>query len=116
MRIVVDDLRLFDGLEATYFHTLEAALEWWRRYRTEPAPIELWLDHDLGGVSDGASVTVRPLVSEITDYLETVGPLPMEVRVITDNPVGREWMLSALRSRVPIVEGCPPWRMWHPTA
>jgi hypothetical protein len=20
-----------------------------------------------------------------------------------------------VRSRVPIVEGCPPWRMWHPT-
>jgi hypothetical protein len=114
MRVVIDDLRLFDGVEATYFRTLEAALEWWRRYRMEPEPVELWLDPDLGGLPDATSLTVRPLVSAIADYVETVGPLPLKVRIITDNPVGRQWMLDALGGRVPIVEGCPPWRIGVP--
>lgn len=107
--VVVDDLRYFPELEATYLRSLSEALAWWETYRVAPEPVELWLDHDLGGFD-----TIRPLVVAIEEHLMTVGGLPLSVRIVTDNPVGRRWMRQALGTLVHVSEDTPPWRLAPP--
>jgi hypothetical protein len=104
--IVVDDLRFFSNLDAVYHRTLDDALAWWATYRQAPEPIELWLDHDLGGAIGDEDV--RPLVRAIEEHLATVGALPIKVRLVTDNPVGRRWIRQALERYVPVVDSAPP--------
>src|SRR5574342_871108 len=95
--IVVDDLREFPDLRVTYIRTLYGALSWWGGYVSarRQMPVHLWLDHDLGGDD-----TIRPLVHwmerEGSERRDQRQGLPIVVRVITDNPVGRRWMVQAL--------------------
>lgn len=104
---IVDDLRLFAGVNATYLRTLNDARRWLALYLASPYPVELWLDHDLGGDDD-----VRPFVRDIEQHLHTVGPLPITVRIITDNAVGRRWIRQALEGFVPITDDVVvPWRV-----
>lgn len=108
--VVVDDLRVFPGLpDVTYLRTLEAALDWWVDYREAPERCELWLDHDLGGYYGDEDV--RPLVMAIEEHLMTFGPLPISVRILTDNPVGRKWVHQALGGLLPVVDGAPAHRV-----
>jgi hypothetical protein len=106
--VVVDDLRVFPGLDATYLRSLDEARAWWTTYQAAPYPVELWLDHDLGGYE--GEDTVRPLVASIEERL-MAGPLPLSVRIVTDNPAGHRWLRGAFEGRVPVNLDVPRWRL-----
>ena len=105
--VVVDDMRYFPDLDCTYLRTLDEAMEWLNGYMFMPIPVELWLDHDLGGDED-----VRPLVIKLEEFLARHPQVPMEVRIVSDNPAGRKYIRQALEDYVPVIdEPAPRWRM-----
>lgn len=111
--IVVDDLRYFPSLEdrdVTYIRDLDTAIKWWESYVDAPFPVEMWLDHDLG------PDTVRPLVNimecDLHDEYLYGYIFNLRVRIISDNPVGREWIRNSLERWVDIIDEPPPrWRI-----
>lgn len=89
MILVVDDLRTFPGIDATYARSSHRALA---TLRVVPGLDELYLDHDLGGED-----TIMPVVDYLQERSFFGDPLPIgRVTVHSDNPPGCETIMRAL--------------------
>jgi hypothetical protein len=60
----------------------------------------VYLDHDLGyNPNTRENETIRPLVLKVAQRAHDDDPVPVgEFVVITDNPIGREWITSTLEN------------------
>jgi hypothetical protein len=100
--LVIDDRRLFaSDEEAQYTHapsSIEADALLWadfsrfqRSARGDWTYDEIWLDHDLGPGDD-----VRKIVIDLEVWAKRGVAPPYVIRILTSNPVGREYIVAAL--------------------
>lgn len=94
MILVVDDLRVFrDDLDVVYARTLNETAPYLTAACSGKIVIsELWLDHDLGQSED-----IRELVDHLDQLAIEGEKLPLDcIRIISANPVGRDYITRAL--------------------
>lgn len=84
--LVIDDDREF-FFDAVYARTWCEGLE---RLVDKDWELVLW-DHDLGGES-----TIRPVLKILERISRELRPVIRRSLVITDNPVGGEWIMKSL--------------------
>jgi hypothetical protein len=91
--LVVDDLRTFPKLRATYARTSDDAIDRLSQREWD----EVWLDHDLGAGGD-----VMVVVEWLEERWHTSGSIPVrQVFVHSANPVGAANVVRALERIVP---------------
>jgi len=104
--LVIDDMRTYnanDGRHYTYARTfdkgLTAVMDWMDGIQSFD---EIWLDHDLGIDPDPWNAertqTIRPIVLWLVEEALIFNRIrsSTKFRLITSNPVGRDWMRSQL--------------------
>lgn len=96
--LAVDDLRKFpkkdsQGRWIIPAKSVEEAMLWLSKYEVA----EVWLDHDLGTNKMGELEDIRPVVRYIEAIAKNGGWAP-KIRILTSNPVGRQYIISALES------------------
>jgi hypothetical protein len=88
MKLWVDDLRTPPDDTWRWAKTSKVADSMLRRWKMNGVQVDVVsLDHDLGGDD-----TTRPLVL----WMCETGFWPVEVRVHSANPVGRDWLLGMI--------------------
>lgn len=107
--VVIDDERTFERGDLHIRTSAEAIsflrLAWhvqWNGFGVNEIE-ELWLDHDLGGED-----TTRPVAMWLAEKAFDGEPLKVgTVFVHTQNPVGRDWLMSTLKDYNPRSAGLP---------
>ena len=97
--LAIDDVRTFPkkdskGRWIIPARNIEQAMTWLEKYEVA----EIWLDHDLGKNQAGEIEDIRPVVRYIEAIAKNGGWAP-KIRILTSNPVGRQYIQLAL-------EGC----------
>lgn len=104
-RLVIDDLRVFN-FEADYARDLDEAWKmlddaYFQDAIGEKGYDEIYLDHDLG-----CEETIRPIVSVFEECGFEGKPYPVgKFIIVTSNPVGFSWMMSALKDHYDVYDG-----------
>ena len=105
-KLFLDDLRAPPDQTWVVVRTVRAAIEYVETYGL---PLEMSLDHDLGGTED-APVLLHYLVDQWLDYDKFEGLTQVKVQVHSANPVGARNLLGYWSS---FVERCGPTeKMW----
>lgn len=102
--LVVDDLRSFPRLEATYVRTSAEAVAVLEELAMSGSALDaLWLDHDLGTLADGTLDDVRPVVDWLCEQAFFDRALSIGLVVVhTSNPAGARMIQSALSRWYPV--------------
>lgn len=92
--LAIDDRRIFE-FECVYARTPESGFH----HLFDPEGWdEVWLDHDLGRGPNGDLIDIRMVIEPVEELASLGIMLPIgQFFVVTDNPSGRDWLMSALQ-------------------